>query len=351
VQNLQPLLYVIVLFSFFVALRDVDYAPAAVLSAPLHRVLGVIFVVLTFYWYTDRWLYLPVPVLLGWLLAATWLFPPGKVDLVRRIRRERAATNASPEEEGKQLLELSRAERRHYALIAAGTNQDLEEAGKRLSDARDNASRPTTTLRKLFYGFPDVASPWDSGKLGAGLGALLGIPWMALYLVFHIRDGFGYGETGAENYPALWMFSDLFGVLAQWALFGFALGYFFPYLRGSNALAKAINLFMTSIIPSLVNALLWERHDMIVPTIWWILQSLAFAVVLGVLMDYCLARRAGIERSAWAEIRGLSTLIGWGGAVTAAVIAAAFALAQSTASVYVQNMLNLKSGGAGDPGG
>ena len=104
-------------------------------------------------------------------------------------------------------------------------------------------------LRQRFFGVPGAVSPWDCGKLGVGLGALLGIPWMALYLVFQIRDGFGYGETAPDSYPALWMFSDLFGVLTQWALLGFALGYFFPYLRGSSALAKAISLFITAAVP------------------------------------------------------------------------------------------------------
>ena len=81
------------------------------------------------------------------------------------------------------------------------------------------------------------------------------------------------------------------------------------------------------------------------PIIFWVLQSLAFAVVLGVLMDYHLARRAGIELGAWAEIRGVKTLIGWGGAVFGAAITLVFTLAQSTASVYIQTMLHIKSGG------
>jgi hypothetical protein len=351
VGDLQSLLYVIVLFSLFVALRRVGTARAAIRSAPLHRVLGVIFVVLNFYWFDDRWLYLPVPVLLGWLLAATWLFPLRKVDLVRRLRRGRAAISASPEKEGEQLLELSRAERRHYALIAAGTKTDLDQAAKRLSDARQAASHPAATLRHRFFGVPDTASPWVFGRLGAGLGAVLGVPWMALYLVFLIRDGFAYGPTAAESYPALWMFSNLFGVLTQWTLLGFALGYFFPYLRGSNAVAKAISLFVTSTFPPVVFVLLWGRQDMIGPTLWWTLQSLAFAVVLGMLMDYRLARAAGIERSAYVEIRGLSTLIGWGGAVVGATITATFALAQSTAMLYVQNALHITSGSTAGPGG
>jgi len=100
-----------------------------------------------------------------------------------------------------------------------------------------------------------------------------------------------------------------------------------------------------------VNALLWGRHDIIVPIVFWVLQTLAFAVVLGVLMDYHLARRAGVELGAWAEIRGVKTLIGWGGAVVGAAITIVFTLAQSTASVYIQNMLNIKSGGAASPGG
>ena len=100
-----------------------------------------------------------------------------------------------------------------------------------------------------------------------------------------------------------------------------------------------------------MNALLWGRHDIIVPIVFWVLQTLAFAVVLGVLMDYHLARRAGVGLGAWAEIRGVKTLIGWGGAVVGAAITIVFTLAQSTASVYIQNMLNIKSGGAASPGG
>ena len=147
------------------------------------------------------------------------------------------------------------------------------------------------------------------------------------------------------------MFSNLFGVLTQWSLLGFALGYFFPYLRGSNAVAKAICLFVTFSVPPVVFALLWGRQDMIGPAMWGTVQTLAFAVVLGMLMEYHLARHAGIERSAYVEIRGLSTLIGWGGAIIGATITAAFALAQSTAMVYVQSALHVTSGSTAGPAG
>src|SRR5215471_11725332 len=176
VDDLQNLLFVVVLFSLFVELRRLSDVPTFD-EEGLHRILGVIFVVLNFYWFSDRWLYLPVPVLLGWLLAATWLFPPMKVDLVWLLRRGRAAMSASPEDEGKQLLELSRAERRHSGLVAAGATSDLAEAQARLRRARQAASHPAATLRQRFFGAPDAGSPWQFGRLGAGLGALLGVPW------------------------------------------------------------------------------------------------------------------------------------------------------------------------------
>jgi len=350
VYDFESLLYVIVLFSLFIAMRYAGGTRAATLSAPLHRTLGVIYVILNFYWFAARWLYLPVPVLLGWLLAATWLFPPAKIGVVRTVRRERAVMNISPKEEGRQLLELSRAERRHYSLIAAGTKDELAEAENRLSNARKHASHTALSLRQRFFGVPDATSPWAFGWHGAALGTLIGIPWIGLYLAFLARDGFAYGTVQPESYSALWMFSDLFGVLTQWSLLGFFLGYFYPYLRGANAIAKSICIFVAFALPPVVLALLWERQDMIEPALWTAVQDLAFAIVLGMFMDYRLARRAGIERSAYVEIRGLSTLIGWGGAVIGATITAVFALAQSTAMVYVQNVLHVTSRSAGPTG-
>jgi hypothetical protein len=200
-------------------------------------------------------------------------------------------------------------------------------------------------LRQRFYGVPDTGSPWELGKLGAALGLLAGVPWMLLYLALLTRDGFGFGVAGAERYPALWMFSQLFGVLTQWLMFGFALGYFFPYIRGTNAVAKALGLFVTVAVPPVVMTLLWWRQDMIQPTLWWTLQTLIFAAATGTIMDYRLARDAGFEVSAYTELRGLTTVIGWGGAMVGATITAAFALAQSTVSVYIQNLLHITSTG------
>ena len=344
-QDLEALLYVVVLISFLVMLARIGTIRGVIKTAALHRTLGVLFVILNFYWFDDRWLYLPVPVLLGWLLAARWLFPINNVELAKKVREDRAATRLSQKDEGKILLELSRAERRYRALVTAGTGPELKKAKKHLKAARKAAAGQEPALRDRFFGVPGLASPWQLGKLGAIAGTSLGALWMLLYLDSLARHGFGYGLVGGEHYPALWMFGQVFGVLTQWSLLGLALGYFFPYIRGSNAVSKALSLFVTFAMPSVVLSLLWWRRDMLETNLWLALQALVFTAALGMIMDYLMARRTGIEVSAYVEVRGLGTVLGWGGAVVGATITATFALAQSTVSLVIQNLLHLTSPG------
>jgi hypothetical protein len=50
-----------------------------------------------------------------------------------------------------------------------------------------------------------------------------------------------------------------------------------------------------------------------------------------------------LTRAEYIELRGLSTLVGSGGIITAAAIAAVFALLQGTATQYVSGVLNIPS--------
>src|SRR5262249_26733302 len=158
--------YVVVLVCLLVALAREGGDPGSAESARLHRTLGVIFVVLNFYWLDNLWFYLPVPVLLGWLIAARWLFPEKNVELTEKLR----AAGGSREGEGKKLVELSRAARRYRVHAAAGTEADLKDAESRLKEARKAAAAPESALRDHFFGVPDRKSPWDLGRLGAITG-------------------------------------------------------------------------------------------------------------------------------------------------------------------------------------
>jgi len=352
VDDLSGLLFYVVLIAVIVALRRFGDRRADAGLTWLHRSLGVVFVLLNFYWYTDRWLYLPVPILLGWALAVWWLLPRKQARLVRRTRQTRAASGVSPADEGERLLELSRAERRHRGLLSAGANSDLEQAKEQADRIRQQTANPEIPpLQQRFFGIPDEVSPRTLGVRGAVLGAWLGIPWMAVFLIVLTREGFDYGTVAPDRYPALWMLSYVVGTLTLWPLCGFFLGYFFPYLRGNNAVVKALAVFVTLAVPSLAHALLWWQQDLIQPTLWWALQALVFSVTLGMLMDYRIARSADVDRGAYIEIRGLTTLLGWSGAVVAATVTAAITLLQSTAALYVQKLLDISSGGPTGPGG
>jgi hypothetical protein len=116
-------------------------------------------------------------------------------------------------------------------------------------------------------------------------------------------------------------------------------------------MAKSIAMFVTIAAPPAVHVLLWWRLDRMQPLIWWALQALIFSVALGMLMDYRVAKSSNIEPSAYVEIRGLTTLVGWGGIVAAAAIAAIITLVQSTAALYVQSLLGIGSAGPTGLGG
>jgi hypothetical protein len=197
--------------------------------------------------------------------------------------------------------------------------------------------------RQVHDAWPPAAAagqpqPWESGLAGAGFGALAGLVPVGVYLYQLAGNGLRF-HADDDRFPALWGFSDMFASLSQWALLGFFYTYFYPFLRGRNSLTKAFWTALTAVLPDLVCTLLWGVGRDLASTLLWDLEVLIFAVVLGFWFDHRLAARSGFPRADWIKSWGLTPLTGWGGALALGLVTTVLAVAQSTTSLYLQELM------------
>jgi hypothetical protein len=218
----------------------------------------VVFVLYSFYWAGQHWLYVPVTLLAGWFLAAKLLLPTARVKEVAKAARSRAANK---------------------------TGQDPADPGGDVP-------------AKIAFGLTAGDSAWADGKRGARYGLILGAPWSLLYL-WELAGGPG----SLPDDMLLGLLGNAVWLLLEWGLYGFFFGYFYPYLRGDNGIQKGAFLFLAIVVPPLLHEGMTE-----LPSDWpafglWALQALLFSLTLGIVAgDLDKLWRAG---QGWTHLKDL----------------------------------------------
>jgi hypothetical protein len=136
------------------------------------------------------------------------------------------------------------------------------------------------SAKQIALGLAPSVSPWQNGWLAARYGFYIGVPWLLLYLWELATSPGTLGEGTLLGFLA-----EAAWIVLQWAIFGFFFGYYYPYIRGDNGVAKGCCLFVTIVLPPLL------YHVMTVPWSAWpdsgvllfTLQVLLFSLVLGIL--------------------------------------------------------------------
>jgi hypothetical protein len=295
-------------------------AQSAEVRPHLTRRAGIVFVLITFFSATDRWLYLPVSFLVGWFMAAVLLLPERRTRLVAAIKATRPPIR--PRALFDQVLRISKAEE----AIRAKRNQLNDELGKDKSETEYHQQlQPLERdYRNLIWGLPvrvtgkspkqvafglvRTGSAWRAGVRGAGYGALLGLPWLAQFIwelgtdPFWVSDG-PYAILDFLAWPA-WL-------IAQWTLYGFFFGYFYPYIRGDNGIQKGLCLFVTLTVPVLAyHGLSTPWHSDWLAFGLWAVQVFIFCMLLGLFAgDLETLRRMGLERRRLIELHRLRFLV------------------------------------------
>jgi hypothetical protein len=322
---------------------------------------GIVFAVLTFYWWDERWFYIPITLLLGWLLAAKLALPRNRAStqteafynrvaqLAVRLRASEPVTNG--EREGRQ-----EARRDANGKAKESTEQPEPETDTQPLEPRTQPERlaseragqvsvtkePAALRRRLSGG------GWSHG-LQAGLwGLLLGAPLSGLYLW-----EFGRASVDPSEYEMLdLLVAAASWIILQWAIFGFFFGYFYRYLRGHSGIPKALSLFALVVLPPLPFHAAWSQPEAWRAYGFFVLQMFVFTMLLGLLAgDYLLLRRVGLGWRQFLELQNLRFVLAWGSSVAVALGGIITTLLTTGVGAVVSAFLEQAGIGGGGPSG
>ena len=296
------------------------------------------------------WLYVPI-TLIGGLMILAWLVLPTKVAKAPRTHAPKEAIH----------LTLTARRRAEFAdgqrqkLI--GDSDDLREAlnkdgmvgYERTFDALASAQAQLAARCDLEQqkaqvlvkeAFDHRGEPPDPkiARWGAVIGALLGfIPASVLLLATR-------PVPSSSGYPVLDFLGYTGWILFIWPALGWSIGYFLPYIQGSNGIEKALWVFAAA-AASLPMNLLWLNGQQWATALIYYLELFSFLLVISVILcDLIPLTAAGMRLSAWTQIHNWRFLITWSTALLAAIGTAAVTFLTTAVTDLSQQTISTVTG-------
>ncbi len=297
------------------------------------------------------WLFLPVPFLIGLLLASIWLFRPrSETDRLREALatdrpdlRQLIQNTIDSTELGSRFLTIQKE------LTGKFEKAELspEEYDQQLSAYRDYLEKrgglqtPASGIsrRMLAFGIGE-ASIRANIESALKVGALLALGPLLITLYQYLPS------RGVRHpHPVADLLAFLIGASTSWMLLAFFFGYFYVHLRGDTGLTKGLHLFVMVATPFAVYRLLGTPTlEQMRPFLLWAAQLFLFCTLLGLLaFDYGLLRKNGFRFKDLRLIHDLPVLSAYASTVVAAVVPAVAAIltgeVKDLVSFFLENIL------------
>ena len=205
--------------------------------------------------------------------------------------------------------------------VTSDSGITFAEAQERIAAIERQTATPedadNTAVSSEQRGFGALAShrPWDRGRWGLLVGAIIGAPWVLLGLA-----GTSLQVSG-DSYPELAVIASVAPLIIRWAGYGLLFGYFFPLLRGTTGLSKAVWLLVAAVIPALCETLATghttasQWHS----TVLLLVQLFGFAMTMGILADRAVLRKYGQPTRRLIDLHNLWTVSAWASSVAVAL--------------------------------
>jgi hypothetical protein len=322
-------LFVFILaLSLVLLLRDeaATLSSGAVFTGPVLQAGIVLFAVFLINSSTS-WLFIPVPFLVGLLVARVWLFRPQ----AEILELQPVLMQASRERKTliQDILDQAGA-RDSYEKILSALKKKFEAAelsdqeyrekiaayqayfGERLS-LEEHA--PGLTSKKIAFAVGE-ADPWTNTRWMLGIGALLALLPLLVALYEYLPT-----SRVAYPYPLAALLVFLLSATASWLLYAFFFGYFYVHLRGSNGLSKGLVLFFGLVLPfSAYRLLSAQTLEEMRSFLIWGTQIFLFCTILGLLgVEYRLIRQHGYRLRDLLAVHNLPALSVYASSVVAAL--------------------------------
>ena len=290
------------------------------------RILGGCLAVLL--WSSSAaWWYVPISFAVS--VAAVWYL------LLPRSRLVRAEALLSIDEaaQNRALAAMADAPPMRKALdskiatalasIDADNAEDVAARTAALRVTRDQLRPVESTVagirvepEELCFSHAAGISAWHRARVAARDATLVASPWIFL----SIRADVSRMSTGYHYRVGQFLLAVPFDVL-WWTGLGLLFGWAFPVIRGVNGLAKAFALLATIAVPMLAVDLFPgppTRHQF-VNSVQTVAEAASVLLILGLLADYGLLKRAGFGFAKLVEMRRLSAVVTWATSVVVAI--------------------------------
>jgi hypothetical protein len=286
------------------------------------RDAGTILMLIVLVLSTRNWLSVPIILGIGTLILRYWLFPNARIEApdadgvatIRDLIRYNDARRA-----------LAGMKRDLLKSVGAGTMSfndylmkidGMEAYVDQLAEKLGGATAPRAPL--LSYGTP--MRPWDRAVIAARYAFIAALPWMAVF-VYNTASG------TAPAYGYQWLTvaaTSIFGI-AQWPLYGFFLGYFYPHIRGRSGVGKGQAVFTLIALPAVIAMAITIPLDSNAWTslIFWALQLFVMLLIVGMLAgDLVTLYASGLGWRHLFDVHDLGALTAYASTVVAAIGAA-----------------------------
>jgi hypothetical protein len=302
------------------------------------RMLASMLILAFLLWPSRGWLQLLVTLGIGALILRYWTFhsppdDPGSGSRTTKALRGaiRAVLLRTYEHEGLAAYRKARAEKMsegkldlmEYSNGVATLEDQFDE------QERNREDQMKSGLATLGWG-PDLP-PWERGLLGMKFGAVVGSPWVLLFVISSLQQPIGDRSAEVVSFVLAAFFS-----LVQWPLLGFVLLYFYPYIRGRTGLHKGLVFFASIAAPALAGFLVVGNPNTAeaLPRFFlWVTQLFVACMVLGLVCgDYGVLRGANLGWRQLLTVHRFGSMAAWLSSVLVA-IGAAIAAALSTQAV------------------
>ncbi len=317
--------------------------PATSAARPLARRIVIPIALLLLYW-NDKWLYLPVTLIVGLFMLSRLVFP-------RRLAEAAPYTQTSAEAISESIAAWRQADfvaQQRQALTSgssgalidlikkgdsdyAGRIESLTKIQDHLACEHDHLQNSARKLEAVAFEQRGKVPDRRAAVSGAVLGAILGII-PSLITILTTKP-----PVSGSGYPVLDFLGGTTWNLLEWVGLGWLVGYSLPLMRGRNGSEKALSLFLAGIGALLPMAVVWDDHNNWIQVLVGSLELLFFLMVIAIyLCDFRTLRSTGNRLTDWFTVQNWHFVVTWSTALLAA-LGTAMVTFLSTAATDLSN--------------
>jgi hypothetical protein len=250
---------------------------------------------------TGSWLLLPVTFLLGWMSlhlvlvrpAEDWKRMAAVRSTVARIRPKLIASvlRVNAAERGYRGFRQQQIKKMEGGDLAfSDYEKSLTAREEEIAGVRRKALSEHGPASEVAFSIPPYSTAWRNGLHGARRALLFAAPWIVLGLAELLR-----GAAPQTPYPLWWAAYQVTFTLLKWTVYGFLLGYFYPYIRGESGLEKGFYIFLAATLPVLPLAAIYNSsQEGWQAMLFWFLQTFIHCMLLGLFaFDYAILKKSG----------------------------------------------------------